>query len=105
MHNPFAQPRVRPPEELFLEAVGDVFTDKAAAGAAGWTAAQVEAYVQSHANAYEVADNKRQYKYESIMMATGRGSDAARVALRNETKSWQAKAEAAPTETIEDLLA
>jgi hypothetical protein len=37
-------------------------------------------------------------------MATGRGVDVARVALRQETRSWVQKAEPVPVKIIEDYI-
>lgn len=92
------------PPEKFLAAVAAGHTDKAAAGQAGWTVAEALAYSTANAREYEIADNQRQYAYEEHLIATGRGTDIARVALRHETKSWVAKAEPVPTQTIEDFL-
>lgn len=100
--NPF-QP-AKGPQVLFLEAIAAGHTDKAAAGQAGWTVAEAEAFAKANERDYEIADNQRQYRYEEYLMATGRGSDVARVALKNETKSWVQKAEPLPLRSIEDYL-
>lgn len=92
------------PEQQFLAAIAAGHTDKAAAGQAGWTEAEAQAWVAANAREYEIADNKRQYAYEERLIETGRGYDIARVALRHETKSWVAKAEPVPASRIEDYL-
>lgn len=97
--NPFNGPQAK-----FLEAIAAGHTDKAAAGIAGWTVAEAEAFSKSNERPYEIADNKRQHTYEEHLMATGRGIDIARVALRQETKSWVQKAEPVPVKVIEDYI-
>ncbi len=99
--NPFA---TRPPEVLFLETVALGHTDKASAGAAGWTEDEAKAYAKANPRAYEIADNKRQHAYEQQLIATGRGADIARVALKNETRSWVQRAEPVPLQSIEDFI-
>jgi hypothetical protein len=100
--NPFQQ--IRMPSDLFLEAIGIGHTDKAAAGHAGWTIEEAELYVKANPREYAIADNKRQHSYESFLIATGRGPDIARVALRQETRSWVQKAEPIPLKSLEDYL-
>jgi hypothetical protein len=102
--NPFSVGDVKPPNILFLEAIGAGHTDKAAAGIAGWTVAQAEAFSKSNEHDYEIADNRRQFTYEEHLMATGRGVDIARVALRQETRSWVQKAEPIPVKILEDYV-
>lgn len=100
--NPFQSAKAS--HVLFLEAIAAGHTDKAAAGQAGWTEADAKLYATANPREYEIADNQRQYRYEEYLMATGRGSDVARVALKNETKSWVQKAEPLPAKSIEDYL-
>ena len=95
---------IKPPNVLFLEAVSVGHTDKAAAGKAGWTVEEAKAYSEENSRDYEIADNKRQHAYEEQLMATGRGTDIARVALRQETRSWVQKAEPIPVKVIEDYI-
>jgi len=102
--NPFLQGLEKPPNVLFVEAIGAGHTDKAAAGLAGWTVEEAEAYAKTNEREYQVADNKRQHTYEVYLMATGRGVDVARVALRQETKSWVQKAEPIPVKILEDYV-
>jgi FMN phosphatase YigB (HAD superfamily) len=61
-------------------------------------------FATDNAHDYEIADNKRQHAYEEQLMATGRGTDIARVALRQETRSWVQKAEPIPVKVIEDYV-
>ena len=100
--NPFQQNKT--PEQIFLETVSFGHTDKAAAGAAGWTEDEAKAYAKANERNYQIADNKRQHAYEQQLIATGRGADIARVALKNETKSWVQRAEPAPIQSIEDFV-
>lgn len=102
--NPFAQQPHKFPYQLFLEAIAAGHTDKAAAGIAGWTTIEAEVYTKANEREYEVADNRRQHTYEEYLMATGRGVDVARVALRQETRSWVQKAEPMPVRIIEDYI-
>lgn len=102
--NPFAQQPQKFPYQLFLEAIAAGHTDKAAAGIAGWTAIEAETYTKANEREYEVADNRRQHTYEEYLMGTGRGADVARVALRQETRSWVQKAEPMPVKIIEDYI-
>jgi hypothetical protein len=102
--NPFQTGEMKPPHELFLECVSAGHTDKAAAGLAGWTVDEATKFVNNNAHDYEVADNTRQHTYEMYLMATGRGIDIARVALRQETKSWVQKAEPMPVKILEDYV-
>lgn len=105
VYNPFQQPpQLKPAPMRFLEAVAAGHTDKAAAGLAGWTLPEAEKFTKENAREYEIADNKRQHTYEEYLMATGRGMDIARVALKNETKSWVQKAEPMPVRVIEDYI-
>lgn len=97
-------PMEKPPDEKFLDAIAAGFTDKAAAGVAGWTTEEATIFAKARAREYEIADNKRQHAYEEYLMATGRGVDVARVALRNETKSWVQKAEPMPVRMLEDYV-
>ncbi len=99
--NPFA---TKSPEIMFLEAIALGHTDKAAAGHAGWTVEEATTYTKANPRDYAVADNKRQHTYESFLISTGRGPDIARVALRQETKSWVQKAEPVPAQSIEDFI-
>lgn len=101
--NPFQQ-QEKFPSTKFLEAIAAGHTDKAAAGTAGWTIAEAEAFTKSNEREYEIADNKRQHTYETYLMATSRGVDVARVALRQETRSWVQKAEPMPVRVIEDYI-
>lgn len=94
----------KPPSVLFLEAIASGHTDKAAAGLAGWTIEEAENFKKTNERSYEVADNKRQHTYETYLMATGRGADVARVALRQETRSWVQKAEPLPVKILEDYV-
>lgn len=103
-YNPFLQADMKPPNILFVEAIAAGHTDKAAAGLAGWTVDEAEAFTKSNEREYQVADNKRQHTYEVYLMATGRGVDVARVALRQETKSWVQKAEPIPVKILEDYV-
>lgn len=100
--NPFQQDKT--PEQLFLETIALGHTDKAAAGVAGWTEDEGKAFALANPRAYEIAGNKRQHQYEQQLIATGRGVDIARVALKNETKSWVQRAEPAPQQSIEDFI-
>lgn len=102
--NPFAQAPEKFPSIKFLEAIAAGHTDKAAAGIAGWTVAEAELFTKGNEREYEVADNKRQHTYEEYLMATGRGVDVARVALRQETRSWVQKAEPIPVKILEDYV-
>jgi hypothetical protein len=102
--NPFQSKDEKFPSTRFLEAVAAGHTDKAAAGIAGWTIAEAETFLKANEREYEVADNKRQHTYEEVLMATGRGVDIARVALRQETRSWVQKAEPVPVKIIEDYI-
>lgn len=102
--NPFQQGDRKPPALLFLEAVTAGHTDKAAAGIAGWTLSEADLYIKNNVIEYEIADNRRQHTYEEHLMATGRGIDIARVALRQETRSWVQKAEPTPVKIIEDYI-
>ncbi len=99
--NPFA---TKTPEVLFLETISLGHTDKAAAGVAGWTENEAKDYVKLNTREYNIADNKRQHAYEQQLIATGRGADIARVALKNETRSWVQRAEPAPLQSIEDFI-
>jgi hypothetical protein len=92
------------PDQAFLEAIAAGHTDKGAAGKAGWTVEEAQAYAEAHPREYQIADNKRQAHYEERLIETGRGYDIARVALRQETKSWVAKADPVPASRIEDYL-
>jgi hypothetical protein len=65
---------------------------------------EAETFLKANEREYEVADNKRQHTYEQYLMATGRGVDVARVALRQETRSWVQKAEPMPVKMIEDYI-
>lgn len=94
----------KPPYVLFLAAISAGHTDKASAGIAGWTIDEATTYSEAHKREYEVADNRRQHTYEEYLMATGRGVDVARVALRQETKSWVQKAEPMPVKILEDYV-
>lgn len=87
-----------------MDAIADGHTDKAAAGIAGWTVVEAETFSKANEREYEVADNKRQHTYEAFLMQTGRGVDVARVALRQETKSWVQKAEPMPVKILEDYV-
>ena len=100
-YNPFQE---KPPDVKFLEAIAAGHTDKAAAGIAGWTIIEADTYLKANEREYEVADNRRQHTYEEYLMATGRGVDVARVALRQETRSWVQKAEPVPVKIIEDYI-
>jgi hypothetical protein len=104
IYNPFQQPDLKPPNMLFLEAIGAGHTDKAAAGIAGWTTEEAEMFSKTNEREYQIADNRRQYTYEEHLMATGRGVDIARVALRQETRSWVQKAEPMPVKILEDYI-
>ena len=103
-YNPFQQPDMKPSDVLFLEAIAAGHTDKAAAGLANWTVEEAETFAKSNDRNYKVADNKRQHTYEQYLIATGRGVDIARVALRQETRSWVQKAEPMPVKIIEDYI-
>lgn len=103
-YNPFQQPDMKPPPVLFLEAIGAGHTNKAAAGLASWTEEEAEMFVKDNARDYAIADNRRQHTYECYLMATGRGVDVARVALRQETRSWVQKAEPIPVKILEDYV-
>jgi hypothetical protein len=92
------------PSTQFLEAVAGGHTDKAAAGLAGWTIEEATNFTEINKREYEVADNKRQHTYETYLMSTGRGADIARVALRQETRSWVQKAEPLPVKILEDYV-
>lgn len=100
--NPFQQDPT--PEAKFLKAITDGHTDKGAAGFAGWTTEEATAFTKNHPREYEIADNKRQHAYEEHLIATGRGIDIARVALRQETRSWVQKAEPVPVKILEDYI-
>jgi hypothetical protein len=100
----FANPFRTNPEMLFLEAISFGHTDKAAAGVAGWTDDEAKTYAAANPRDYEIASNKRQHAYEQQLIATGRGADIARVALKNETRSWVQRAEPAPQQSIEDFI-
>lgn len=104
VYNPFGQAELKPPNTLFLEAISAGHSDKAAAGLAGWTSDEAEVFMKANDRDYQVADNKRQHTYEEYLMATGRGVDIARVALKNETKSWVQKAEPIPVKMLEDYV-
>lgn len=104
MFNPFQSAEEKFPSTKFLEAIAAGHTDKAAAGIAGWTIIEAETFVKASEREYEVADNKRQHTYEEYLMATGRGVDVARVALRQETRSWVQKAEPMPVKILEDYV-
>lgn len=95
---------MKPPNILFLEAIGAGHTDKAAAGLASWTVEEGELFAKTHEREYQIADNKRQHTYETYLMATGRGVDVARVALKQETRSWVPKAEPMPVKILEDYV-
>lgn len=97
-------PAEKPPDEKFLDAVAAGFTDKAAAGVAGWTNEEATIFTKVRAREYELADNKRQHTYEEHLMSTGRGIDIARVALRQETRSWVQRAEPVPVKILEDYV-
>jgi hypothetical protein len=103
-YNPFQQPEMKSPNVLFLEAIAAGHTDKAAAGLASWTVAEAEIFAKTHERDYEIADNKRQQTYEMYLMGTGRGVDIARVALKQETRSWVPKAEPMPVKILEDYV-
>jgi hypothetical protein len=103
IYNPFQQPE-KFPSDKFLDAIAAGHTDKAAAGLAGWTILEAETFTKANEREYEVADNKRQHTYEEYLMATGRGVDVVRVALRQETRSWVQKAEPLPVKIIEDYI-
>jgi hypothetical protein len=103
IYNPF-QSTEKFPSTKFLEAIAEGHTDKAAAGIAGWTIVEAETFTKANAHEYEIADNKRQHTYETYLMATGRGIDVARVALRQETRSWVQKAEPMPVKILEDYV-
>lgn len=100
----FFNPFQKPPEVLFIETISSGHTDEAAAGAAGWTKEEAKTYATANPREYEIASNKRQHAYEEHLIAAGRGADIARVALKNETKSWVQRAEPAPLESIEDFI-
>jgi len=102
--NPFQQGPPKIPSDLFLEAISAGHTDKAAAGLAGWTMDEAETFSKGNSREYEIAENKRQHTYEQYLMATGRGVDVARVALRQETRSWVQKAEPMPVKILEDYV-
>jgi hypothetical protein len=102
--NPFSQGPMKFPSVLFLEAIAAGHTDKAAAGIASWTIAEADIFKKDNERDYEIADNKRQHTYEEYLMATGRGVDVARVALRQETSSWVQKAEPMPVKILEDYV-
>jgi hypothetical protein len=104
IYNPFQSPPQKFPSDKFLEAIAEGHTDKAAAGIAGWTVVEAETFTKSNDREYEIADNKRQHTYETYLMATGRGIDVARVALKNETRSWVQKAEPMPVKILEDYI-
>lgn len=104
IYNPFQQQSEKFPDQLFLEAIAAGHTDKAAAGLAGWTMEEAETYTKANERVYEVADNRRQHTYEAYLIATGRGVDVTRVALRQETRSWVQKAEPLPVKIIEDYI-
>lgn len=104
IYNPFQQAPEQTPSALFLKAVATGHTDKAAAGIAGWTVEEAEVFAKASIRDYEIADNKRQHTYEEFLMATGRGVDVVRVALRQETRSWVQKAEPMPVKVIEDYV-
>jgi hypothetical protein len=104
IHNPFQLQPEKFPSDKFLEAIASGHTDKAAAGIAGWTMVEAETFTKANEREYEVADNKRQHTYEMYLMATGRGVDVARVALRQETRSWVQKAEPIPVKILEDYV-
>jgi hypothetical protein len=105
MFNPFQQTAPEKfPSDKFLDAIADGHTDKAAAGIAGWTMIEAETFTKANEREYQVADNKRQHTYEKQLMETGRGVDIARVALRQETRSWVQKAEPLPVKIIEDYI-
>jgi hypothetical protein len=104
IYNPFQSPPQKFPSDKFLEAIAEGHTDKAAAGIAGWTVVEAETVTKSNDREYEIADNKRQHTYETYLMATGRGIDVARVALKNETRSWVQKAEPMPVKILEDYI-
>ena len=99
--NPFSHQPEKFPSDKFLDAIAAGHTDKAAAGIAGWTIMVATTFVEANTRYYEIADNKRQHTYEEYLMATGRGADVARVALRQETRSWVQKAEPLPVKIIE----
>jgi hypothetical protein len=103
-YNPFQQPEMKSPNVVFLECISAGHTDKAAAGLAGWTIEEGEAFAKSNEREYQIADNKRQHTYELYLMGTGRGVDIARVALKQETKSWVPKAEPMPVKILEDYV-
>jgi hypothetical protein len=103
-YNPFQQGDRKPSNILFLEAIEAGHTDKAAAGLASWTLSEADTFTKANPRDYELADNKRQHTYEQYLMATGRGIDVARVALRQETRSWVQKAEPLPVKIIEDYI-
>ena len=102
--NPFQSGDMKPQHVLFLEAIAAGHTDKAAAGAAGWTVEEADAFSKNRERDYQIADNKRQFTYEEYLIATGRGVDIARVALRQETSSWVQKAEPIPVKILEDYV-
>jgi hypothetical protein len=88
----------------FLLTIAAGHTNKAAAGMAGWTVEEAEAFIEANKRDYDIADNKRQFTYEQYLIASGRGVDIARVALRQETQSWVQKAEPIPVKVIEDYV-
>jgi hypothetical protein len=88
----------------FLLAVSAGHTDKAAAGVAGWTVEEATVFTEANKRDYDIADNKRQHTYEQYLIASGRGADIARVALRQETRSWVQKAEPIPVKILEDYV-
>ncbi len=100
--NPFQQNKT--PEMLFLETISFGHTDKAAAGVAGWTEEEAKLFTVANPREYEIASNKRQHAYEQQLISTGRGADIARLALKQETRSWVQRAEPAPLQSIEDFI-
>lgn len=100
-YNPFLE---KSPQDKFLLAIANGHTDKGAAGDAGWTMDEATNFIKEHAREYEIADNKRQHAYEDHLISTGRGIDIARVALRQETRSWVQKAEPIPVKILEDYV-
>jgi hypothetical protein len=98
------QPPEKFPSDMFLDAIAAGHTDQGAAGIAGWTMVEADTFSKANEREYEIANNKRQHIYELRLMETGRGVDVARVALRQETKSWVQKAEPMPVRMIEDYI-
>jgi hypothetical protein len=110
MFNPFAPAFPKPPTEPFeryLEGLGQGLHEEGALGAAGWVEEDRDAWIkQSAANEREArrARYRGQKALAEQLIATGRGSDIARMALRIETKSWIQKAEPIPAKSLEDYI-